>query len=209
MNYSTVTLVCFIFAGVFFIVSVVLFFVLDMVKVIGDLTGHTAKREIENIRSQNQRTGTKVYKSSKVNEERGKLTDKISDSGNIIKNHSNTLGGSMGTEKIGDADYRKIEYEDPNMYNQENVETTLLNTYDQETSVLSYQDEPEGGVDTSILNYPVSAETSVLAPPGSDETTLLNEAISEETSLLNINVFRINAQMIQEIIFINTDEIIS
>ena len=55
-----VALICFIISGLFFVLSVVLFFVLDMVKVIGDLTGHTAKREIENIRSQNQKTGNKA-----------------------------------------------------------------------------------------------------------------------------------------------------
>ena len=37
-TFEIVALICFIISGLFFVLSVVLFFVLDMVKVIGDLT---------------------------------------------------------------------------------------------------------------------------------------------------------------------------
>lgn len=209
--YQKVKLACFIAAGVFFIVSVILFFLLDMVKVISDLTGHTAKKEIENIRSQNQRTGTKVYKSSKVNAERGKLTDKISNSGQILKNDSAVFGGTMGTEKIADSNYQNTGYEDTTMLEQgtsvlspDDSETSVLNNGMQETSVLSYG---ESSNETSVLNY---EETGVLFASGSDsnETSLLADNSIDETSLLNIELFRIDAVLDQEIKFIFTDEII-
>lgn len=82
---QTASTISYIAAGILLLVAVALFFLLDIKKVIGDLTGITAKRAIENIRQQNEQTGEKNYKSSSVNLARGKLTDKISQSGKLIK----------------------------------------------------------------------------------------------------------------------------
>lgn len=90
-----------ILAGVMLVVSVLVFFMLKIPTVIGDLTGANARKAIENIRSHNESTGDKTYRSSQVNRERGKLTDKISPSGRIVKDPSHSLHGAMGTEKIG------------------------------------------------------------------------------------------------------------
>ncbi len=212
-SFQIVTLACFIAAGIFFIISVILFFLLDMVKVINDLTGHTAKKEIENIRSQNQRTGTKVYKSSKVNAERGKLTDKISSSGSIIKNDSSSFGGSMGTEKIDGSNYQNTGYEDTTMLEQgtsvlnENIEeTSILDNGMQETSVLSYGDNIN---ETSVLSNDVMAPPYAYGGSEANETSLLSENGINETSVLNAaDVFRINVSVDQEIRYIFTDEIV-
>ena len=210
--FQIITLACFIAAGIFFIISVILFFLLDMVKVINDLTGHTAKKEIENIRSQNQRTGTKVYKSSKVNSERGKLTDKISNSGSIIKNNSGSFGGSMGTEKIDGSNYQNTGYEDTTMLEQgtsvlnENIEeTSILDNGMQETSVLSYGENIN---ETSVLSNDVAVPTYAYGEADVNETSLLSENSIEGTAMLNYNVFRINVSVEQEIRFIFTDEIV-
>lgn len=84
---------------VMLIVSVILFIVLRIPKVIGDLSGATARKAINYIREQNEKTGEKAYKSSAVNIERGRLTDKISQSGRLIK-RGNSSGLGMLTEKI-------------------------------------------------------------------------------------------------------------
>lgn len=90
-----------VLAVIMLAVSVLLFFVLKIPVVIGDLTGVNARKGIESIRALNEKTGDKTYRSSLVNMERGKLTDKISQSGRIIKNPSHSLHGAMETEKIG------------------------------------------------------------------------------------------------------------
>ena len=90
-----------ILCGVMLAVSVFLFFFLKIPKVIGDLTGSTARKAIEEIRQQNESSGHKVYKTSLVNQERGKLTDKTSPSGNLYPAETDPLGGAMATEKIG------------------------------------------------------------------------------------------------------------
>ncbi len=192
-TYEIVALVCFIISGVFFVLSVVLFFVLDMVKVIGDLTGHTAKREIENIRSQNQKTGNKAYKPSVVNSKRGKLTDRISPSGKILEKRSVALGGSVGTEKIGSENLYS-GYEETTLLENgqnENPETTVLsqeNTHASETTVLG-----GGANETTVLNG--SAQTGVSASA---------DAVQQP----EIAVITVAVSVLQEIKLINTQEII-
>ncbi len=192
-TYEIVALVCFIISGVFFVLSVVLFFVLDMVKVIGDLTGHTAKREIENIRSQNQKTGNKAYKPSVVNSKRGKLTDRISPSGKILEKRSVALGGSVGTEKIGSENLYSGYEETALLENgqNENPETTVLsqeNTHASETTVLG-----GGANETTVLNG--SAQTGVSASA---------DAVQQP----EIAVITVAVSVLQEIKLINTQEII-
>lgn len=205
-TYEIVALVCFIVSGVFFVLSVVLFFVLDMVKVIGDLTGHTAKREIENIRSQNQKTGNKAYKPSVVNSKRGKLTDRISPSGKILEKRSAALGGSVGTEKIG-SEKLYSGYEETTLLQNgqnENPETTLLsqeNAYTSETTVLGAEAN-----ETTLLNVGVN-ETTVLNGP--DQTTVLASGASADgAQQSDINVITVAVSVLQEIKLINTQEII-
>lgn len=87
-------------SGVMVVISAVLFFTLRIPKVIGDLTGTTAKRAIENIRRQNEQSGDKAYKSSAVNMQRGKLTDRISPSGRLIRRDASPFGTGVITEKL-------------------------------------------------------------------------------------------------------------
>lgn len=89
-----------ILSGVMFVTSVVMFILLKIPTVIGDLTGANARKAIANIRLHNENTGEKTYRTSQVNRERGKLTDKISASGRLENNPSRGLHGAMATEKI-------------------------------------------------------------------------------------------------------------
>lgn len=127
-----------VLAGVMLVASVLLFFLLKIPHVIGDLTGRTARKAIEEIRNQNESSGDKVYRTSAVNRERGKLTDKISPSGSLIRHPTDLLGGAMATEKIGTQNLA------PNVAD----EITLLDTGADETAVLS----TEGGGETTVLS---------------------------------------------------------
>lgn len=173
---------------IMFVVSMILFFVLKIPAVIGDLSGATARKAIENIRNQNEESGEKVYKSSAVNKERGKLTDKISPSGTLHSKTSDRLGFGMKTEKIST---QRLEGEEAG-------ETTVL-TSGNETTVLSgYANE------TSVLNeVPVYNETSLLSPdmmsvPGTVD-------FGNTGKLPTMSVFFV---IEQEITFIHTNEVI-
>lgn len=138
-----------ILAGIMLVISVLVFFLLKIPTVIGDLTGANARKAIENIRNHNESTGDKTYRSSQVNRERGKLTDKISPSGRIVKNPSHSLHGAMGTEKIG---------------------TQQLHTEDgaNETTVLT--GELTGADETTVLTGELAGGNETHA----NETTVLN-----------------------------------
>ena len=90
-----------------------------------------------------KKTGDKIYKSSETNIKRGKITDKISPSGNLIKNPSGDIAGAMETEKISSAVNNVVSNEttvlesapDTTVLNDVN-ETTVLNLNQGETTVL-------------------------------------------------------------------------
>lgn len=138
-----------ILAGIMLVVSVLVFFLMKIPTVIGDLTGANARKAIENIRNHNESTGDKTYRSSQVNQERGKLTDKISPSGRLIKDPSLSLHGAMGTEKIST---QQLHHEEVAS------ETTVLTG------------ELTGGSETTVLTGELTGESE----NHGNETTVLN-----------------------------------
>ena len=142
-----------VLCGIMLVLSVVIFFALKIPKVISDLTGATARKAIKNIREQNEASGDKIYKASAFNQARGKLTDKISPSGRIVQQSSNTMGFGVGTTKI---ETQQLLDEQP-----ANETTVLAN----ETTVLANE--------TTVLSADGTTVLSNEAPRG--ETTVLDE----------------------------------
>ena len=89
-----------ILAAVMLIISVILFFSFDVIRIIGDVSGYNARKEVERIRDQNKNSGVKTYKSSAVNKERGRITDKITQSGEVISSAPEKHGGAMSTSRL-------------------------------------------------------------------------------------------------------------
>ena len=98
-TYHTVFLSAGILAIIFAVCSVLLFVLLKIPKVVGDLSGRTARKGIADIREQNVRTGDKRHKTSAVNLDRGRITDRITDSGNIQR-VGKTVNTGVMTQKI-------------------------------------------------------------------------------------------------------------
>ncbi|AEV67165.1 hypothetical protein [Acetivibrio clariflavus] len=57
--YRNVSIICFVLSGLLFILSVILFIKLNISKVIGDLTGNSARRAIKSINEQSARAISK------------------------------------------------------------------------------------------------------------------------------------------------------
>ena len=179
-----------ILCGIMLVVTILLFILLKIPKVIGDLSGATAKKAIKNIREQNEASGAKSYKASPVNEARGKLTDKISPSGQIVQQQNNWAYG-VNTTKIETQELLPHEV---------GSETTVLGDEGAgETSVLT--DSTAG--ETSVLDSGIpSGETTVLeAPPVAEETTVLQEPAPVA---VQANAFAIEF----DITYIHTNEVI-
>ena len=134
-----------------FIVSIVVFILLKIPKVISDLSGATARKAIKSIREQNEASGDKNYKVSALNQARGKLTDKISQAGYVISNNPNQMTG-INTSKIETQRFDNASGEN---------QTTILETPSE----------------TTVLNSGFAGETSVLTDSMVyEETNLLSEA---------------------------------
>ena len=145
----TLSLVVYIAAGGLFLVAVALFFLFNVPKLYGDISGRTAKKAIEAIRRQNESSGNKAYKPGAVNAERGKLTDKITQSGSL-QTQTAGLSVSVGTEKLATS----------TLHPQTN-ETTVLEQASSETTVLK-QTAGEPSVLIGALPVTQSGETTVL-----------------------------------------------
>lgn len=125
---QTLSLVLYVLAFVFFVLALILFFVFNVPRLYGDVSGRNAKKAIESIRRHNEASGEKGYKPSVVNFKRGKLTDKISESGRL-NIHTDNLPVGVETERIQSANTRNISEETTGLSNETMVlanETTVL-----------------------------------------------------------------------------------
>lgn len=144
------------------VIAVILFFVLKIPSVVGDLTGATARKAIENIRNQNESSGDKTYKSSAVNRERGKLTDKITATGSLVKNPTDVMGGAMATTKIGTQQLTaeaKQSYETSLLEENASSETTLLSSDGAGVTTILDQSSVEQSIDPSatfVIEYEIT-----------------------------------------------------
>lgn len=140
-----------ILCGIMFVVSVLIFIFMKIPKVISDLTGATARKAIKNIRKQNEASGDKAYKVSAFNEARGKLTDKISPSGNVVQQYHAQMRG-IDTTKINTQELQVDEAAN---------QTSVLDQYDGTTLLTN-----DGAGETTVLSAPEQpiGETSVLSP---------------------------------------------
>lgn len=137
-TYRFIFVIALILSIVFLVTAVILFFRLHIPRVIGDLSGATARKAIRSIREQNRKTGDKAYRSSMVNLQRGKLTNKITASGRLEEAPLSENGMGMPTEKIR-TEKTAVGNETTVLQNPQN-ETTVLNMPQaQETTVLSQE----------------------------------------------------------------------
>lgn len=149
-------------SGIFFVAAVVIFFVLGIPAVIGDLSGRTARRAIEDIRNRNESTGEKAYKSSAANINRGKLTQKISTmkldaaggETTVLEAEANNETTVLKTEAGNETTVLKSEV---------NSETTVLEPRaDNETTVLSGGEVTDAGKVTVIAELMFAQSTEIV-----------------------------------------------
>lgn len=144
------SLAAYVAALVLLVLAVVLFFLLDIPKLYGDVSGRTARKAIEAIRKQNEATGNKAYKPSAVNAERGKLTDQITKSGKLQPRTAG-LPVSVGTEKLETAD----------LISQAGA-TELLQPSAPETTLLCGQPAAAGETEVLVQQHPVEPGQFIL-----------------------------------------------
>lgn len=141
-----------IMCGIMLLVTLLLFIMLKIPSVIGDLSGRTAKKAIHDIRQQNMSANTDKIQESK-------LTDKITASGRLIKRsgrRDGTYTEKISTEKL--IEENKLS----------NNETSVLSTA-RETEVLSNNNETT--VLTPDMNGNVTSELASVTEPLREDNT--------------------------------------
>lgn len=128
------SLIAYLLGGAFLILGIVLFFVLNIPKLLGDVSGRTARKTIEKIRQQNAEVGERSYRPSPVNAERGRVTDKIARTGTLPERKNNS-GIGVETERLRKNLQRDGTKNVPAAPSQGN-ETTILAAPSSETTVL-------------------------------------------------------------------------
>lgn len=185
---DTISLISFVLAGISAVLTVVFWFVFKIPTVISDLSGRTARKSIERMRANNEKTGKKDYAPSKTNLKRGKVTELMDES-------------SKGSGKLSGMLSGKLKKKETPVV-EENLETGLLeeniqNAYESEETGLLTEDAMETEfLGTELLEE--SEETGLLVD---DETTLLVDDTDRKPV---VNAF----VLLEEIMLIHTDEVI-
>lgn len=98
-----IAIVGFSLSGIALAISIILFIKMDVLAIIGDLTGKTVAREIKAMRETNAASGDKRFRPSAVNMERGKLTEKVNQSAEAMKiahaDHDLSASGSYSSPR--------------------------------------------------------------------------------------------------------------
>lgn len=178
--YQNISMVAFVLAAIFFIVAVILFFVLDIPAVLGELSGKTAAKQVAEIRAANKNAVAKRRPVSTSASTTQRATSKLA------QNATNQLGITGQTRKENTIEETELPTPETELLI---PETELLSP---ETELLS----PE----TELL----SPETELLSP----ETTLLSPettVLSPETTLLSPQV---DFEIIQDVVVVHTEEFI-
>lgn len=94
---TAISIGSFVAAGVFLVIAIVLFIVFRIPSVLGDLSGRNAKKSIEKMRKNNERTGNKPYSPSVTNVKRGKrpeVSGLNGETGLLVENYQAGYGES-------------------------------------------------------------------------------------------------------------------
>jgi|GEM_PF-338937 len=174
---QTLSLVLYILAGVLAVVAIVLFLALRVPRIIGELTGSSARKAIENIRKQNVESASQDAEHHRAQMSGSQMTDKISRSGRLAQretrmsetpsretlNRESLRRSGSGTKKLG---VQKPTAGETEVLRPGMGETEVLTNTAGETEVL----RPTAG-ETEVLNPDMVKPLLQTASVG--ETTLL------------------------------------
>ena len=167
---QTLSVIFFIAAAVMLLLAVAVFFLMRIPAVIGDMTGTTARKEIEEIRRKNEEPIGKGRNLSVSNRNRGIITDRISASGRLLKRNEEAF--AVGTSKLSTVDL--VEAAENSM-----AMPSAVNLEGNETALLANQEVDVNG----------SAETTILSEnlPKKDTCEVTNEEFSVDVEMQHLS----------------------
>lgn len=105
-TYQLLSTIAFGVAALCFAIAIYLLFRFKIIKIINDLSGRTARKTISKIREQNEQSGSKFYGPHAAAEQRGKITDKMAQTGD--PNATDVLPDSDSTDVLPDSEVTDV-----------------------------------------------------------------------------------------------------
>lgn len=199
-----IAIVGFSVSGIALITSIVLFIILRIPAVIGDLTGRTSARETKAWREANAASGDKLHKPSAVNVERGKLTEKVQET-QMSGGAKALVHKSKRLDKTGSARLHSRKKQDEVSEElTKNEEKQTTETLSSNVSEIDIEKQRKTDIlvqeGTAVLDEAVAIEINESARTG---TTVLNETelFVEESGLEDF-------KLTKSIVITHTDEVI-
>ncbi len=225
--FRIISIVCFSIAGVSLLLALFLFFKFKIISVIGDLTGKTARKSIEKMREENEKSGVKSHRPTPLAKERGPITKpieeyKLGETANATTPIANAgqypppdnLKGSFanGTAPMPG---NRTDSAAPNGSN-----APFDQQYAPGTAPIA-QPNMNFGNNQNTRQTAGNVTTSLHQPAG-NATTPLNQLLGNETTMLNegtqvlrdkevqkkIKTKKVDMHLIQNIVLVHTDEYI-
>lgn len=157
MSYETMMYIGIGVSVVMFVLSIILFVQLNIPRVIGGLSGYSARKEIASIREQNEQSGKKGYQTSPVNRARGKITTPLGQKANSGRLAQMTADLTRVINKTQTLSPQQMQ----------GAETTLLGASEQNATTVLGNNEANATIlgaaepnATTILGY----NTAVITP---------------------------------------------
>lgn len=199
-SWLIIAIVGFSLSGIALVAAVFMFIKMRIPAVIGDLSGKTVAREIQAMRESNASSGTKIHKSSRVNMDRGKLTEKVDDqtpdkSAMALAHSSKRLDKTPGTTSGSLSEEQKQTRTDEEVVRKRDSTTEHLSDNVAEVSLEPNPQEKQKDRKTAILTNDKATE-------------VLSEA--RETEILSGNATEVLAETHEtEILSNNATEVLS
>ncbi len=219
--FRIISIVCFSVAGVSLLLAVFLFIKFRIISVIGDLTGKTARKSIEKMREENEKSGVKSHRPTPAAVKRGPITKPMEDY-NLGVGSEETTNISQSNSYIGMATAPRENYA--------NNETTPIQSAFKNNSTINasqnaFKNNDSSPIDGTQVNYTPQRDRQISDFNHNsvcEETTPLNMSQEQETSVLSgetqllnkkdiqqkLNAKKIELQLKQNIILIHTEEYI-
>ena len=217
--YTIISIVAFSLAGLFFLIATSLFFSYKIPKVIGDISGKEAQKEIELIRGGSTQPGKRIYTTNPVYEKpvyQPKATSAAKPAAQRPASVSSRKTTVLKTKAGGRS---KRGSKKTQLLVQQANQTVVLNNQMERTGFNS--DTYTGEERTELLNKPFTLDEGSLRTDILDKTSALNEYNqstrilvdgSQETQLLPENVPPPKAgsfKIVETIVMLHTEEMIS
>lgn len=123
---STISLVSFIIAGICLVLAVFFWINFRIPRVIGDLSGRTARKSIAKMRASNEESGGKSFRPSATNVNRGKLTDTMPNSSKLQSQETEAMSEEIGTGVLAENRASTNKYGESTVLLDDSDETDLL-----------------------------------------------------------------------------------